>query len=142
MLISGVERRRVWTDEQKRALVAAACAPGLGEADIALHADLRPSQLYRWRRDLAEPAAPGFAALTIACEPEPVAPGAAVVLEIGGAVLRIAAARRLPWCRRWCGRCGDDPGPQRRSDLACNRLHGHASGHVRAGVAGAAGAQA
>ena len=90
-LISGVERRRVWTDEQKRALVAAACEPGVSVAEIARRADLRPSQLYRWRRDLAEPAVPGFAALTVSPEPEPIAPGAAVVLEIGGAVLRIAA---------------------------------------------------
>lgn len=28
-------------------------------------ADLRPSQLFWWRRDLAEPATPGFAALTV-----------------------------------------------------------------------------
>ena len=90
-VISGPERRRIWTDEQKRALVAAACEPGASVADIARRADLRASQLYRWRRDLAAPATPGFAALTVACEPEPVAPGAAVALEIGGAVLRIAA---------------------------------------------------
>ena len=90
-LISGVERHRVWTDEQKRALVAAVCEPGASVAEIARRADLRASQLYRWRRDLAEPAATGFAALTVSPEPEPGAPGAAVVLEIGGAVLRIAA---------------------------------------------------
>ncbi|HEX8553464.1 MAG TPA: transposase [Sphingomonas sp.] len=90
-VISGVERRRVWTDEQKRALVTAACEPGASVADIARRADLRASQLYRWRRDLAEPATLGFAALTVSPEPEPVAAGAAVVLEIGGAVLRIAA---------------------------------------------------
>ena len=89
-VISGVERRRVWTDEQKRALVAAACEPGASVAEIARRVDLRPSQLYRWRRDLAEPATPGFAAVTVACEPELVA-ASAVVLEIGGAVLRIAA---------------------------------------------------
>jgi len=90
-VISGVERRRVWTDEQKRALVAAVCAPGASVAEIARRADLRPSQLYRWRRDLAEPAVPGFAALTVSPEPEPPAAGAALVLEVGGAVLRIAA---------------------------------------------------
>lgn len=90
-LISGVERRRVWTDEQKRALVAAACEPGASVAAIARRVDLRPSQLYRWRRDLAAPAVAGFAALTVSPEPEPVAAGAAVVLEVGGAVLRIAA---------------------------------------------------
>ncbi len=90
-IISGVERRRVWTDEQKRALVGAACEPGANVAEIARRADLRPSQLYRWRGDLAEPATPGFAALTVSPEPGPVAAVAAVVLEIGGAVLRIAA---------------------------------------------------
>jgi transposase len=90
MVISGVERRRVWTDEQKRALVAAACEPGASVAEIARRADLRPSQLYRWRRDLAEPVSPSFAAVTVSSDPDPVA-GCAVVLEIGGAVLRIAA---------------------------------------------------
>lgn len=90
-VISGVERRRVWTDEQKRALVAAACEPYASVAEIARRADLRPSQLYRWRRDLAEPAVPGFAALTVSPEPEAIARCAAVVLEVGGAVLRIAA---------------------------------------------------
>ena len=89
-IISGVERRRVWTDEQKRALVAAACEPGASVAEIARRADLRPSQLYRWRRDLAAPVSPGFSAVTVSAEPEPVA-GCAVVLELGGAVLRIAA---------------------------------------------------
>lgn len=88
-IISGVERRRVWTDEQKRALVAAACEPGASVAEIARRADLRPSQLYRWRRDLAEPVSAGFAAVTVS--PEPTAASAAVVLEVGGAVLRIAA---------------------------------------------------
>ena len=89
-VISGLERRRVWTDEQKRVLVASACEPGASVAEIARRADLRPSQLYRWRRDLAEPVSAGFAAVTVSLEPESVA-GCAVVLELGGAVLRIAA---------------------------------------------------
>jgi transposase len=92
-VISGVERRRVWTDEQKRVLVAAACEPGASVAAIARQADLRASQLYRWRRELAGPAV-GFAALTVTPEPACVcAPEqAAVVVELGGAVLRIAAS--------------------------------------------------
>jgi len=89
-IISGVERRRVWTDEQKRTLVAAACEPGASVAEIARRADLWPSQLYRWRRDLVEPVSPSFVAVTVNAEPEPVL-GCAVVLEVGGAVLRIAA---------------------------------------------------
>lgn len=89
--MSGVDRRRLWTDQQRRALVAAVCEPGASAADIGRRADLRPSQLYWRRRDLAEPAVPGFAALSVSPEPESVAPGAVVVLEIGGTVLRIAA---------------------------------------------------
>ena len=89
-IISGVERRRVWTDEQKRALVSAACEPGANVAEIARRADLRPSQLYRWRRDLAQ-AAPGFAAVMVSTDREQVARDAAVVVELGGTVLRIAA---------------------------------------------------
>ena len=89
-IISGVERRRVWTDDQKHALVAAACEPGASVAEIARRADLQASQLYGWRRDLAEPVSSGFAAVTVSAEPDLVA-GCAVVLELGGAVLRIAA---------------------------------------------------
>lgn len=90
-VFSGVERRRSWTDEQKRMLVAAVCEPGANVAEIARRADLRPSQLYRWRRDLAGPTAPGFAAVTVRAEPEPAGAGAAIVVELGGTVLRIAA---------------------------------------------------
>lgn len=90
-VISGVERRRVWSDEQKRALVAAACEPGASVAEIARRADLRPSQVYRWRRDLAEPAMAAFAAVTVSPEPLPAAGQPVIVVELGGAVLRIAA---------------------------------------------------
>ena len=72
-------------------LVAAVCEPGANVAEIARRADLRPSQLYRWRRDLAGPVAPGFAAVTVGAELEPARAGAAIVVELGGAVLRIAA---------------------------------------------------
>lgn len=56
-VISGVERRRPWSDEQKRAIVEAAFAPGAKVAQVAAMSDLRPSQIYRWRRDLAWPTA-------------------------------------------------------------------------------------
>ena len=83
-IISGVERRRIWSDDQKQALVAAACEPGANVAEIARRADLRPSQLYRWRRDVAK-AAPGFAAVMVSPDRDQ------VVVELGGAVLRIAS---------------------------------------------------
>lgn len=51
-IISGVERRRVWSDDQKRALVMAVSQPGANVAEIAREADLRPGQIYRWRRQM------------------------------------------------------------------------------------------
>ena len=89
-IISGLERRRVWADDQKRALVAAAWEPRASAAQMARRADPRPSQLYRWRRDLAAPVSLGFAVVTVSSEHDPAA-GCAVVLKLGGAVVRIAA---------------------------------------------------
>ena len=74
-----------------RMRVAAVCEPGANVAEITRQADLRPSQLYRWRRDLAGPTAPGFAAVTVGTDPELAESGAAIIVELGGAVLRIAA---------------------------------------------------
>lgn len=93
-IISGVERRRIWSDEQKRALVAATCEPGVSVAEVARRADLRPSQIYRWRRDLLADAAPpvGLAPVLVSPDRHDAATGGpAMVIEVGGAVVRIAA---------------------------------------------------
>ena len=87
-VISGLERRRVWTDEQTRALVAAACEPRASVAEIARRADLCPGQLYRRWRDLAEPVSADFAAVTVSSEPEPVAGCGGVEARRGGAADR------------------------------------------------------
>src|SRR3546814_3332315 len=65
-VISGVERRRMWSLEQKLALVAAASAPGASVAELARRADLRPSQIYRWRPDLRPATEPESAFLPVA----------------------------------------------------------------------------
>jgi len=57
-VISGPERRRVWTDQQKRELVAAVSAPGANVAEIVRRADLRPNQIYRWRRQMGQAVIP------------------------------------------------------------------------------------
>jgi len=93
---SGVERRRRWSDEQKRALIEAAFAPGAVVAEVARAADVRSSQLYRWRRDLCGVglAGTGFAPVVISAAPRdatPPPPSAALTIEIGGSVVRIAA---------------------------------------------------
>ena len=91
-LISGRERRRRWSADQKRALVAAAFAPEAIVAEVARRADVYPGQLYRWRQELREAGA-GFAEVVLApTAGRRIAPCAelAIEIEIGGlASLRI-----------------------------------------------------
>jgi len=44
------ERRRRWSDEEKRAVVLAASAPGAVVSEVARQNDLYTCQIYRWRR--------------------------------------------------------------------------------------------
>ena len=88
-VISGPERRRVWTDEQKRQLVAAIAAPGANVAKIARRADVRPNQIYRWRRQMGQ-AAQGFAEVQVQADPVPVI-RSAITVEFERAIVRIPA---------------------------------------------------
>lgn len=88
-VISGPEGRRVWTDQQKRELVAAVSAPGANVAEIARRADVRPNQIYRWRRQM-ERAALDFAEVQVQADPVPVS-GSAITVEFERAIVRITA---------------------------------------------------
>ncbi len=59
-VMSGPERRRRWSEDEKRSIVAEAFAPGASVSEIARRVDVVPGQIYRWRRDLGSAAA-GFA---------------------------------------------------------------------------------
>jgi transposase len=63
-VITGPERRRRWSDEEKRAVVAAAFAPGAIVTQVARRADVCASQLYRWRQELRA-ASTGFTELIV-----------------------------------------------------------------------------
>jgi transposase len=63
-VISGVERRRRWSKEQKQALVAAAFAPRATVSDIARQADIGTCLIYRWRREL-QAELTGFAEMVV-----------------------------------------------------------------------------
>ena len=52
-VITGPERRRRWTEGQKRAIVAASMEPGAVVADVARRAQIGADQIYRWRQQLA-----------------------------------------------------------------------------------------
>ena len=64
-VLSGPERRRRWSEEQKRAIVTAAFEPGAVVRDVARRADVTPGLIYRWRRGL-QAAANGFARVLVA----------------------------------------------------------------------------
>lgn len=51
-VISGVERRRRWTLEEKQAHVARAFALGVNVRDYTRREKIVPSTLYKWRQEL------------------------------------------------------------------------------------------
>ncbi|MEG3179022.1 transposase, partial [Sphingomonas sp. RB3P16] len=90
----GVERRRHWSDDRKLALVEAAIVPGASVAAIARDADVTPSSIYRWRRELcSEFVQPtGFATVAVHVDPPGVDHDTSdmLVIEIRGATVRAA----------------------------------------------------
>ena len=50
-VITGVERRRDWTDEQKLSIIAESCQEGAVISDVARRHGLRPQQLFNWRNE-------------------------------------------------------------------------------------------
>jgi len=54
-VITGPERRRRWSNEEKLLLIEDACRPGLSVSVVARRHGINPSQLFAWRRQaLAE----------------------------------------------------------------------------------------
>jgi transposase len=51
-VIRGVERRRRWSEDQKREIVKAAFAPGSTVSEVARREDIHNALIYKWRRDL------------------------------------------------------------------------------------------
>ena len=49
-IITGPERRRRWSDEEKLQLVSEACQPGNSVSQVARQRGISASQLFGWRR--------------------------------------------------------------------------------------------
>ena len=64
-ILTGPERRRRFSLQQKQAIVAAAFAPGAVVSEVARRADVCASLIYRWRRELGR-ARGGFAEVVVA----------------------------------------------------------------------------
>jgi transposase len=86
-VLSGPERRRRWSKDQKRTIVAEAFAPGASVCEIARRVDVVPGQIYRWRQELRT-AAPGFAEVVIS-------PGVSERLTAGAPAMEIELGRDI-----------------------------------------------
>jgi len=53
-VITGVGRRRRWSDEEKARIVTESFAPGAVVAEVARRRDARAQQVHGWRRDARE----------------------------------------------------------------------------------------
>ncbi len=96
-IITGRERRRSWSEGQKRAIVAAAFAPGAIVADVARRAEICAGQIYRWRQEMRD-SEHGFSEVVIAgvsdrgSDDAALSPAPAIEIEFAGAArVRIAA---------------------------------------------------
>ncbi len=71
-LITGEERRRRWSDEDRARILAAIGEPGAVIADVARRADVCTSLVYKWRREaLRSASALGFAQVIVENPPSP-----------------------------------------------------------------------
>ena len=96
-LITGPERRRRWSCDQRRQILA---APGAVVAKVARQADICTSLIYKWRSEaLGLQGGASFAPAILVDDPAPLcsaSDAAAIVVEFAaGARVRIGAAALL-----------------------------------------------
>jgi transposase len=100
-LITGGERRRQWSQEERARILTEIFEPGAVVSEVARRSDVCTSLVYKWRREaLRRETASGFAPVVI--EPAPailasptaakLEDAAAIVVEVRDARVRIGAA--------------------------------------------------
>ena len=95
-VLPGPERRRRWSAEQKRSIVAEAFAPGASVCEVARRLDVVPGQIYRWRNELRTET-PGFAQVVVVPEPSDGLTAGVRALEIEfGRDIRVRIAATAP----------------------------------------------
>ena len=109
-VITGVGRRRRWTDEEKAWIVAESLDPATTVSAVARRYGLHASQLFTWRQQLAAPAAreaPAFVPVVVAED------GAAAPAErragwrsrsarLSSASARMSMPQHCAGYSRWC----------------------------------------
>src|SRR3712207_306867 len=94
-VITGVGRRRRWTDEEKAWIVAESLDPATTVSAVARRYGLHASQLFTWRQQLAAPTAredPAFVPVVVAEDAAaPAEAGGRMEIALGPAVVRVGA---------------------------------------------------
>src|SRR3954471_4268801 len=116
-LITGVGRRRRWTDEDKARIVAESLDPAATSSAVARRYGLHASQLFVWRQQLQRSASsvetvrgPGFVPVLLAEDnAAPAEAAGRMEIALGPAVVRVGVDVDGPALRRGAGG-GGGPG--------------------------------
>lgn len=97
-ILTGVERRRRWSLDQKQEILAAVGVNGATVADVARRYDITRQHIYQWRRDLRQKGLlsdgrPQFLAVEMA--PEALGDSGADANEAGLVEIGLCNGRRL-----------------------------------------------
>ena len=93
-LITGGERRRRWSSEERAQILAAVEEPGAVVAEVARRADVCTSLVYKWRREARGAAAScGFAPVIVKDTPAPAASSRSEGPEVGAILVEMKDAR-------------------------------------------------
>jgi transposase len=96
-LMTGPERRRRWSFEDRRQILMAAFTPGAIVADVAREYDVSTSLIYKWRREVVAARAEAQFVPAMIVEPAIVvelASGARVTIGQTASVSMVSAALR------------------------------------------------
>ena len=95
--MTGLERRRRWSEDDQRRILTAAFAPGAVVADISRQNDVSTSLIYKWRRDaLATTDGSGFAPAIVVGGPASMTPDAAAITVEFTVGTRVRIGARAP----------------------------------------------
>src|ERR1700761_323729 len=95
-VITGGERRRRWSEDDRARILAQIEEPGAVVAEVARRADICTSLLYKWRREAlrgASPGGAGFAPVVIDAAPADSPSPPAANAEAGVIVVEMRDAR-------------------------------------------------
>jgi transposase len=94
-VLSGPERRRRWSAEQRSQIVEESFRPGASVATLSRRHDVHPSLIYAWRREAQHGSGGGveLVPVTVASEKKPAVGGGVIEIDLGkGVRLRVDSA--------------------------------------------------